>query len=157
VSQKVLLPHIDEELFSAQDKESENELIESTKSLQNLQGVEVLLVEDNLVNQLVAKELLMAMNASVTIADNGQCALDVLSKESFDVVLMDIQMPVMDGLTATKKIRSQSCFRQLPIIAMTAHARVEDKQHSLSAGMNKHIAKPVTATLLLDTIKDVLS
>ena len=157
VSQKVLLPHIDEELFSAQDKESENELIESTKSLQNLQGVEVLLVEDNLVNQLVAKELLMAMNASVTIADNGQCALDVLSKESFDVVLMDIQMPVMDGLTATKKIRSQSCFRQLPIIAMTAHAREEDKQHSLSAGMNKHIAKPVTATLLLDTIKDVLS
>jgi signal transduction histidine kinase len=122
----------------------------------DLATVEVLLVEDNLVNQLVAKELLTAMKASVTIADNGQCALEVLSKKSFDVVLMDIQMPIMDGLTAAKKIREQPCYRQLPIIAMTAHAREEDKQHSFSAGMNKHIAKPVTAKLLLDTIHEVL-
>ena len=115
-------------------------------------NIKVLLVEDNLVNQLVAKELLMSMNAEVVIADNGQRALDSLDEQSFDIVLMDIQMPIMDGLTATKKIRKQEKYLNLPIIAMTAHAREEDKQRSLAAGMNLHIAKPVTAQLLSTSI-----
>lgn len=110
------------------------------------------MVEDNLVNQLVAKELLLSMNAEVTIADNGLKAIEKLDKETFDVVLMDIQMPVMDGLTATEEIRKLEKFKQLPIIAMTAHAREEDKLRSLAAGMNIHIAKPVTAALLLKSI-----
>jgi PAS domain S-box-containing protein len=123
----------------------------------NLQGVSVLLVEDNLVNQLVAKELLLSMHATVTIADNGQRALDILAEQSFDVVLMDIQMPIMDGLTAAKHIRAQSNYQYLPIIAMTAHARDEDKQQSLAAGMNLHMPKPVTAKALLSSIKKVLT
>jgi CheY-like chemotaxis protein len=124
---------------------------------QNLQGVSVLLVEDNLVNQLVAKELLLNMQAKVTIADNGQSALDLIAEQAFDVVLMDIQMPIMDGLTAAKHIRAQSKYQGLPIIAMTAHAREEDKQQSLAAGMNLHMAKPVTGQALLSSIKKVLS
>ena len=122
----------------------------------NLQGVSVLLVEDNLVNQLVAKELLLNMQAKVTIADNGQKALDILAEQNFDVVLMDIQMPIMDGLTAAKHIRAQSKYQYLPIIAMTAHAREEDKQQSLAAGMNLHMPKPVTGEALLGSIKKVL-
>lgn len=128
-----------------------------THDEQNLQGVSVLLVEDNLVNQLVAKELLLKMQAKVTIADNGQGALDLLAEQSFDVVLMDIQMPIMDGLTAAKHIRAQDKYQPLPIIAMTAHAREEDKQQSLAAGMNLHMSKPVTGQALLSSIKKVLS
>jgi len=123
---------------------------------QNLKGVNVLLVEDNLVNQLVAKELLKTMQAEVYIAEHGQQAIDYLDKQSCDVVLMDIQMPVMDGLAATKHIRADGRFNELPIIAMTAHARQEDKDNSLAVGMNKHIAKPVKAELLLSTILSVL-
>jgi len=122
----------------------------------DLLNVSVLLVEDNLVNQLVAKELLMSMKANVIIADNGQRALDSLAEQSFDIVLMDIQMPIMDGLTATQEIRKQEKYQNLPIIAMTAHAREEDKQRSLAAGMNLHIAKPVTAKLLLTSILQAL-
>lgn len=123
----------------------------------SLQGVCVLLVEDNLVNQLVAKELLLNMHAEVIIADNGQRALDILTQHHFDVVLMDIQMPIMDGLTAAKHIRTQNQYQNLPIIAMTAHARDEDEQQSLSAGMNLHMSKPVTGQALLSCIKKVIS
>jgi len=126
--------------------------------IDNLKGVNILLVEDNLVNQLVAKELLKTMQANVIIAENGEKALAILAsnKQTIEVVLMDIQMPVMDGLTATRKIRQQLKFANLPIIAMTAHARQEDKDRSYEAGMNKHIAKPVNGELLLSSILDVL-
>jgi CheY-like chemotaxis protein len=123
----------------------------------SLQGISILLVEDNLVNQLVAKELLLNMSAKVIIADNGQRALDTLAEHHFDVILMDIQMPIMDGLTAAKHIRAQDKYQDLPIIAMTAHAREEDKQQSLSSGMNLHMSKPVTGKVLLNSIKQVLS
>ena len=108
-------------------------------------------------NQLVAKELLLTMNTKVTIADNGQRAIDILAEQEFDVVLMDIQMPIMDGLTATKHIREQNSYEQLPIIAMTAHAREEDKQQSLAAGMNLHVPKPLTEKVLFDSITQVLN
>jgi len=122
----------------------------------NLQGVSVLLVEDNLVNQLVAKELLLSLGANVDIADNGKIALSLLENTTFDVILMDIQMPIMDGLTATKKIRSIAKYQKLPIIAMTAHTRIEDKERSIAAGMNLHIAKPITSELLSSSILQVL-
>jgi signal transduction histidine kinase/CheY-like chemotaxis protein len=124
----------------------------------DLQGISILLVEDNLVNQLVARELLLNMNSKVTIADNGQRALDTLAEHEhkYDVVLMDIQMPIMDGLTATKHIRAQTQYQHLPIIAMTAHAREEDKQQSLDAGMNLHMPKPVTGQVLFSSINQVL-
>jgi signal transduction histidine kinase len=128
------------------------------QKINNLKGITVLLVEDNLVNQLVAKELLRMMQADVIIAENGKEALDVLASkdQGIEVVLMDIQMPVMDGLTATRKIRQQKEFDHLPIIAMTAHARQEDKERSFAAGMNKHMAKPINAELLLSGILEVL-
>jgi signal transduction histidine kinase/ActR/RegA family two-component response regulator len=123
----------------------------------NLQGVSVLLVEDNLVNQLVAKELLLSMQAKVTIANNGQQALSILVGQAFDVILMDIQMPIMDGLTAAKAIRAQQKYETLPIIAMTAHAREEDKKQSIAVGMNLHVPKPVTTNVLFNSIKQVLT
>ncbi|MEW6984031.1 ATP-binding protein [Colwelliaceae bacterium 6471] len=127
-----------------------------TEEQRNLVGVNILLVEDNLVNQLVAKELLLSMQADVTVAENGAVALAMLGDSNFDLILMDIQMPVMDGLTATKKIRQLPQYKTLPIIAMTAHARDEDRINSLSAGMDVHIAKPVSAEKLLSTILQVL-
>lgn len=139
-------------LLNHKDEVQKNRLNEEGSIKEDLSNVHVLLVEDNLVNQLVAKELLLSMNASVTIADNGQKALQALEEEVFDVVLMDIQMPIMDGLTATQEIRKNKKYQSLPIIAMTAHARTEDKQLSLSAGMNLHIAKPITPSLLLRSI-----
>jgi PAS domain S-box-containing protein len=123
----------------------------------DLMGLYVLLVEDNLVNQLVAMKLLQALQARVIIAENGQQALEVLKTENVDVVLMDIQMPVMDGLTATKHIRAQQQFSNLPVIAMTAHAREEDKQQCFEVGMNLHIAKPVSIDNLGISILKVLN
>ncbi len=149
------LPTLKTKMHTVDDATNEKYL--NIHKEQNLQGISVLLVEDNLVNQLVAKELLINMNAKVAIADNGQCALDTLAEHYFDVVLMDIQMPLMDGLTATKKIRAQGKYRQLPIIAMTAHAREEDEQQSIAAGMNLHMAKPVTSQVLFSCIRQVLS
>lgn len=127
-------------------------LCETEQESENLAGVVVLLVEDNLVNQLVAKELLLNMKAEVIIAENGQVALETLELHTIHIVLMDIQMPIMDGLTATKLIRQQVKFEHLPIIAMTAHAREEDRDNSLAAGMNLHMAKPVKYDTLLSRI-----
>ncbi len=123
----------------------------------SLSGVRVLLAEDNLVNQMVAQELLTAMGADVVVAENGQVALEQLEKVDFDVVLMDIQMPVMDGLTATRKLRANPDYADLPIVAMTAHARADDKEASILAGMNLHIAKPVSAEQLSKSILNVIN
>lgn len=160
---KVLLhvPEENEKLSLTKKLDSDNQpsiLINENadNSNENLSNINILLVEDNLVNQLVAKELLMSMKAKVIIADDGKKALDLLNEHIVDVVLMDIQMPVMDGLTATVEIRKQKKYQKLPIIAMTAHAREEDKHRSLAAGMNLHIAKPVTAKLLLTSILQVI-
>ena len=122
----------------------------------SLAGISVLLVEDNLVNQMVAQELLFSMGAQVTIAENGAVAIDCLADNAIDVVLMDIQMPVMDGLSASRHIRAQKCYQNLPIIAMTAHARAEDKKASIDAGMNLHVAKPVSAEVLSTSIIKVM-
>ncbi|PCI62399.1 MAG: hypothetical protein COB35_04200 [Gammaproteobacteria bacterium] len=149
---RVILTQIEQALnFEEGDKHA----IEGGESEQ-LNQPNLLLVEDNLVNQMVAQELLQSMNANVIIANNGQEALDLLAENNIDLVLMDIQMPVMDGLTATREIRKIAEFEVLPIIAMTAHAREEDRQHSLDAGMNLHIAKPVTYEKLLSSIKSLL-
>jgi len=108
-----------------------------------LEGLRVLLAEDNRINQLVAKEILLSIGAEVVIAGNGQEAVDAVEKNLFDIVLMDIQMPEVDGYEATRRIRKQLSPTELPIVAMTAHAMKEDKEKSLSAGMNDHILKPI--------------
>ena len=112
----------------------------------------VLLVEDNPINQQVAKEILQQAGLQVEVCDNGQEALDALDAASFDLVLMDIQMPVMDGYEATRQIRSQARFASLPVIAMTANAMAGDAELSLSTGMNGHIPKPVDPAVLYETI-----
>ncbi|MBF0218962.1 MAG: response regulator [Gammaproteobacteria bacterium] len=118
----------------------------------SLSGARILLVEDNEINQQVAEELLEQANIHVTIAENGQLALDILAKESFDGVLMDMQMPVMDGLTATREIRKDPLFTHLPILAMTANAMSGDRQLCLESGMQDHIAKPIDPNDLFTTL-----
>jgi len=109
-----------------------------------LQGVRILLVEDQPLNQELALELLGRAGAQVSLAHDGRQALTMLDSEpAFDCVLMDCQMPHMDGYTATNHIRSDPRWQRLPIIAMTASALVSDREHALSAGMNDHISKPL--------------
>jgi len=114
------------------------------KNKQLLGGAQVLLVDDNEVNQELAIELLRQAGISVAVANHGQEALDYLNRnKQFDGILMDVQMPVMDGYTATQKIRQQDKFKELPIIAMTANVMPADRKKTLEAGMNAHIAKPI--------------
>lgn len=112
-----------------------------------LTGLAVLLVEDNKINQQIASELMAAMGVRVTLADNGQQALDLLQSAElplpWSLVLMDLQMPVMDGHQATRAIRQQARFKDLPIIALTAHAAIEVVSRRLEDGMNDHLSKPI--------------
>lgn len=119
----------------------------------HLKGVSVLLVEDNPMNQELAVELLEQVGMKVEIANNGQQAVDKLEQNAnYDVVLMDCQMPVMDGFQATKNIRKIESVKSLPIIAMTANAMTGDKEKVLDAGMNDHIAKPIDIDAMYATL-----
>ncbi|NOR69512.1 MAG: PAS domain S-box protein [Methylomarinum sp.] len=116
---------------------------ENGTALASLKGASILLVEDNEFNQELAVEILTDADISVQVANNGLEALQLLDKQPFDGVLMDLQMPIMDGFTATQKIRKQQKFIDLPVIAMTANAMVGDKESVLEAGMNDYISKPI--------------
>jgi signal transduction histidine kinase/CheY-like chemotaxis protein len=150
----------------AQRKEQEAE------ALKHIQGARVLLVEDNEINQQVAKEILEGAGLNVALASNGQEAVNAVKENNYDAVLMDVQMPIMDGYQATRKIRewetevrkqraedrSQDSvhspqFSELPVIAMTAHAMAGDEQKSLEAGMNDHITKPIDPEQLFATLQ----
>jgi len=114
-----------------------------TGDVSSLKGRRVLVIEDNEINRELATELLADLGVSVTLASDGREGVEIVSSQPFDLVLMDIQMPVMDGLTATRQIR-HDLHLSLPIIAMTAHAMSGDRQRSLDAGMNDHITKPIS-------------
>ncbi|WP_162299724.1 hybrid sensor histidine kinase/response regulator [Marinospirillum perlucidum] len=122
------------------------------EQLQAIQGARVLLVEDNEINQQVAFELLSQARLHVQLANNGQEAVDQLAQQQFDAVLMDIQMPVMDGYQATRYIREVLHQTDIPIIALTANALLEDRQKSLDAGMNDHLNKPIDPDLLMTAL-----
>jgi CheY-like chemotaxis protein/HPt (histidine-containing phosphotransfer) domain-containing protein len=113
------------------------------KPIETIRGAHVLLVEDNKINQQVAWEFLTRAGLKTTIANNGREAVTHLKKEHFDAVLMDIQMPEMDGYEASGIIRNDLGFSELPIIAMTANAMASDREKCLNAGMNDHLAKPI--------------
>jgi CheY-like chemotaxis protein len=149
-------------------------------ALQEIAGARILLVEDNQINQQVAQEILEGAGLIVTIANNGQEAVDAVKEASYDAVLMDVQMPVMDGYTATRKIRELEVGSRnaevgkgkfeggrrnentsvlspqssaLPIIAMTAHAMAGDEEKSLESGMDGHVAKPIEPAHLFATLQ----
>ena len=117
-----------------------------------LHGARVLLVEDNELNQEIALGLLKDAELSIDVAENGEVAVQMVGKHEYDLVLMDMQMPVMDGLTATRAIRSNPQFRTLPIIAMTANVMASDREKCAEAGMNDHIAKPIDPDALVGTL-----
>jgi signal transduction histidine kinase/DNA-binding response OmpR family regulator/streptogramin lyase/HPt (histidine-containing phosphotransfer) domain-containing protein len=117
-----------------------------------LRGVRILLAEDNEINQQIAVELLEGAGASVTVANDGLEAVNKLADQPFDIVLMDVQMPRMDGYEATRKLRTEPRFAELPIIAMTAHATIEERQKCIDAGMNGHVSKPIDPAALFDTV-----
>jgi len=117
-----------------------------------LQGAHILLVEDNAFNQELAVDLLSRAGVVVSVAGNGQEALDMLAEEHFDAVLMDCQMPVMDGYAATQALRQRPSLQTLPVIAMTANAMVGDREAVLAAGMNDHIAKPIVVDEMFATL-----
>lgn len=121
--------------------------------LQDFCHAPVLLVEDNDINQMIAKEMLQQAGLAVDIAKNGQEAVEMVNAKTYALVFMDIQMPVMDGLTAAEIIRGHFSYQQLPIIAMTANSSSEDIERSLAAGMQDHLSKPIDESQLINAIK----
>ena len=119
----------------------------------NLSGARVLVVEDNRINQRIAQEILQGVGVEVEVASNGAIAVQAVRNHSFDLVLMDLQMPEMDGYQATRMIRKDKQFDTLPIIAMTAHAMAGDREKCLDAGMNDHLAKPIDPNHLFTVLQ----
>lgn len=120
--------------------------------LQKLVGKTVLLAEDNEINQLVVQEILQGYGMQVRVATNGREAVDMARSEHVDLIFMDVQMPEMDGISATRCIREDASLGHIPIIAMTAHAMSGDVEKSLAAGMQDHITKPLDLALLQETL-----
>jgi CheY-like chemotaxis protein len=119
----------------------------------------ILLVEDNLINQKVAQRLLEKAGHSVTVADNGREALTRIAEEPYDLVLMDVQMPELDGIQTTALIRENErrTGQRLPIVALTANALEGDRERCLEAGMDGYVSKPVVPQVLFQTMAEVLA
>jgi two-component system sensor histidine kinase/response regulator len=111
--------------------------------LSAIRGARILLVEDNDMNQIVAGEMLRDAGFAVDIAQNGRVGLDCIMKADYDLVLMDVQMPEMDGITATLALRRMERFRDLPVVALTANVMAQDRKRCMDAGMNDFLAKPI--------------
>jgi ABC-type amino acid transport substrate-binding protein/DNA-binding response OmpR family regulator/HPt (histidine-containing phosphotransfer) domain-containing protein len=144
-------------LIRVLSEEEELEPIHVSRTSPNLRlSGRILLVEDNTINQQVAQELLEGMGLMVHTVSNGKQAIDALNRHVFDLVLMDLQMPEMDGYEATRRIRADARFERLPLIAMTAHAMADEREQCLTAGMNEHIPKPIDPTLLYSVLSQWL-
>ncbi len=117
-----------------------------------LEGLDILVVDDNELNQELAGEILKSYGARVSVADNGARALDRLAGQHFDCVLMDVQMPVMDGLTATRVLRGDPRWKTLPVIAMTAGVLPDEQEQARLAGMDAYVGKPIEVEGLINTI-----
>ncbi|MBN1141942.1 MAG: response regulator [Deltaproteobacteria bacterium] len=124
----------------------------SPEQLEQVRGTRILVVEDNPFNQQVTTEFLQQAGMEVAVAENGAAALRAVAEREFDLVFMDIQMPDLDGLEVSRRIRNQKDAQTLPIVAMTAHALKEDREKSLAAGMNDHITKPIDPQELMSML-----
>ena len=131
----------------------ESNLATNDFAAESLGGIKILLVEDNEINQQVALEILNKVDAEVTVANNGQKAVEDVKEEDFDLILMDIQMPEMDGYEATSIIREELELEKLPIIAMTANAIKADRKRALAVGMDDYITKPIELEGFFTTVK----
>ncbi|MDR2345575.1 MAG: response regulator [Planctomycetaceae bacterium] len=140
-------------VFNVKETIPEVKNVEQVKD--KIEGKKILLVEDNKINQVVAKEILRLLGVNLVIANNGMEAVEAVQKEDFDLILMDIQMPVMDGLTATKKIRelNRPGLSKVPILAMTANAMDVDYQKSIESGMDDHLTKPIDPIKLKNALE----
>jgi PAS domain S-box-containing protein len=155
VTQSTLLEAIGETLGMGQmiETRAEEKSENYAEAMAKLKGARVLLAEDNEMNQELAVELLGQAGMEVVVANNGQIVLDILARDTrFDGVLMDCQMPVMDGYTATREIRKNPALNELPVIAMTANAMAGDREKVIEAGMWDHIAKPLNVGEMFATI-----
>ncbi len=146
---------VDETSSAAESERQEPLMSDSTKADFDesvLQGKKVLIAEDNEINQELVGELLREKGIRVSLAENGQVALEKLASESIDLVLMDCQMPIMNGYEAAREIRKNPHTRELPVIALTANVLEDDRQKAFSAGMNDFVAKPVEPLQLYRTL-----
>ena len=130
---------------------------QSNLAAAKISGAHLLLAEDDEVNRLVARELLARVGVRLSTVENGALALERLAHEEFDGVLLDLQMPVMDGISAAKEIRKQERFKKLPIIALTANAMSEDMRRCLEAGIDDHIGKPIEPETMVLTLSKWIS
>jgi two-component system, sensor histidine kinase and response regulator len=155
ISQAELLEAIAGALSSSQKKPSERALVTKHSLRENRLSLRILLAEDNIVNQTLASRLLEKRGHDVTVAGNGKQALAVFEKQAFDAILMDVQMPEMDGFETTAAIREseKSTGRHIPIIAMTAHAMKGDQERCLASGMDGYLSKPIRGKDLFDIIE----
>ena len=140
------------EALGTDDEQSYGIQAGSKLELSRLHGARILLAEDNELNQEVALGLLKDAQMSIEIAENGEAAVRMANTSNYDLVLMDMQMPVMDGVAATKAIRSKPHLGSLPIIAMTANVMAADREKCIEAGMNDHVAKPIDPDELFETL-----
>jgi len=139
---------------------NKNPISNSVMTNRNILNYQILLVEDNLVNQAVSEEMLLSMGASVNIAENGEIAYQMVKENRYDLILMDCQMPIMDGFEATRKIREYETVTNVPptpIIALTANALKGDRDKCLNVGMNEYLSKPFNSQELYNTICIALS
>jgi CheY-like chemotaxis protein len=140
-----------------QKRESTKLVTQVSLFKKRIKGCRILVAEDNITNQLIARAVLEGAEIIVEIANNGKEAVEMVKKSVFDAVLMDVQMPEMDGYEATQKIRMESQFKSLPIIAMTAHAMKGDKEKCLAAGMDGYIPKPINQEILFKTLSKMIN
>jgi len=152
VSNSLLFDSIAATFTMEEEVPKEGKILEAETAQQDLKGLQVLLAEDNEINQEIACELLRDVGVDVEVAANGREAVELVFKGRFDGVLMDIQMPLMDGYQATRAIREKPGFSDLPIVAMTANVMAGDREKALEAGMNDHVAKPIAPSNLYETI-----
>lgn len=139
-------------VFNRPEKKEEFTEEEKAKKYSMLKGLHVLVAEDNPINQIIINEILKKVGIIVTNVGNGLEALEALEEAAYDIVLMDVQMPEMDGLTAASKIREDHSYDNMPILAMTAHSSHEHRQESMKSGMNAHLTKPIDIEEVYDAL-----